>query len=48
MGPSRRRDGSLFAEGKASVVHDYVKAAHDAGVLTGVSAHNPELHQAHC
>jgi len=32
----------LFAEGKASVVHDYVKAAHDCGVLAGVSAHNPD------
>jgi len=32
----------LFAEGKASVVQDYVKAAHDAGVLAGVSAHNPD------
>lgn len=32
----------LFAEGKASLVHDYVKAAHDCGVLAGVSAHNPD------
>ena len=32
----------LFAEGKAGLVHDYVKAAHDAGVLAGVSAHNPD------
>ncbi|MCX7006374.1 MAG: hypothetical protein NTY53_03845 [Kiritimatiellaeota bacterium] len=32
----------LFAEGKAGMVHDYVKAAHDAGVLAGVSAHNPD------
>ncbi|MCX7886587.1 MAG: hypothetical protein N3B01_04925, partial [Verrucomicrobiae bacterium] len=32
----------LFAEGKASQVHDYVKAVHDAGVLAGVSAHNPD------
>jgi hypothetical protein len=32
----------LFAEGKAGVVHDYVKAAHDGGVLAGVSAHNPD------
>lgn len=31
----------LFAEGKAGLVHDYVKAAHDSGVLAGVSAHNP-------
>jgi len=35
----------LFAEGKSSVVHDYVKAAHDAGVLAGVSAHNPDCIQ---
>ncbi|MCX7825586.1 MAG: hypothetical protein N2689_08500, partial [Verrucomicrobiae bacterium] len=32
----------LFAEGKAGQVHDYVKAVHDAGVLAGVSAHNPD------
>jgi hypothetical protein len=32
----------LFADGKASQVHDYVKAAHDCGVLAGVSAHNPD------
>jgi hypothetical protein len=32
----------LFSEGKASLVHDYVKAAHDCGVLAGVSAHNPD------
>ena len=32
----------LFAAGKAGLVHDYVKAAHDCGVLAGVSAHNPD------
>lgn len=32
----------LFAEGKAAQVHDFVKAAHDCGVLAGVSAHNPD------
>jgi hypothetical protein len=32
----------LFAEGKSGLVHDYVKAAHDCGVLAGVSAHNPD------
>lgn len=32
----------LFKEGKAQEVHDYVKAAHDCGVLAGVSAHNPD------
>jgi hypothetical protein len=32
----------LLREGKAGEVHDYVKAAHDQGVLAGVSAHNPE------
>jgi len=32
----------LFAEGKSQRVHDYVKAVHDAGLLAGVSAHNPE------
>ena len=32
----------LFAEGKADQVHDYVKAAKDAGVLAGISAHNPD------
>jgi len=33
---------SLFSQGKSREVHDYVKAAHDAGVLAGVSAHNPD------
>jgi len=32
----------LFAAGKAGEVRDYVKAVHDAGVLAGVSAHNPD------
>jgi hypothetical protein len=32
----------LFAQGRAGEVHDFVKAAHDAGVLAGVSAHNPD------
>lgn len=32
----------LFEEGKADLVHDYVKAAKDAGVLAGISAHNPD------
>jgi hypothetical protein len=33
---------TLFASGKSGEVHDYVKAIHDAGVLAGVSAHNPD------
>lgn len=33
----------LFAEGKSEVVHDYVKAVKDQGVLAGVSAHNPDV-----
>lgn len=32
----------LFAEGKADVVHDYVKAVRDMGLTAGVSAHNPD------
>jgi hypothetical protein len=32
----------MFAEGKAEVVHDYVKAVHDQGLLAGVSAHDPD------
>lgn len=36
---------ALFREGKGKEVHDYVKAAHDQGVLAGVSAHNPECIQ---
>jgi len=32
----------LFVEGKANLVHDFVKEAHDCGVLAGVSAHNPD------
>ncbi|MBM3853516.1 MAG: hypothetical protein FJ399_10215 [Verrucomicrobia bacterium] len=35
----------LFADGKAGEVHDYVKTAHDCGVLAGVSAHNPDCIQ---
>jgi hypothetical protein len=31
----------LFREGKSQQVHDFVKRVHDAGVLAGVSAHNP-------
>jgi hypothetical protein len=33
----------LFAEGKSAVVHDYVKAVKDQGLLAGVSAHNPDV-----
>lgn len=32
----------LFREGKSNQVHDFVKRVHDAGVLAGVSAHNPD------
>jgi hypothetical protein len=32
----------LFAQGKYEVVHDFVKAVKDKGVLAGVSAHNPD------
>ncbi len=32
----------LFREGRGDVVHDFVKAVHDAGLLAGVSAHNPD------
>jgi hypothetical protein len=32
----------LFSEGKSGEVRDYVKEAHDRGVLAGVSAHNPD------
>jgi hypothetical protein len=32
----------LFRAGKSSQVHDFVKRVHDAGVLAGVSAHNPD------
>jgi hypothetical protein len=31
-----------FAEGRSEEVHDFVKAVHDAGLLAGVSAHNPD------
>jgi len=31
-----------FAEGKSKLVHDFVKAVHDQGLLAGVSAHNPD------
>lgn len=33
---------SRFAEGKSELVHDFVKAVHDGGLLAGVSAHNPD------
>jgi hypothetical protein len=33
----------LFDEGKSRVVHDYVKAVRDCGLLAGVSAHNPDV-----
>ncbi len=33
----------LFAEGKSEVVHDYVKAVKDKGILAGISAHNPDV-----
>jgi hypothetical protein len=33
----------LFAEGKSEVVHDFVKAVKDKGILAGVSAHNPDV-----
>ncbi len=32
----------LFREGKSSQVRDFVKRVRDAGVLAGVSAHNPD------
>ena len=32
----------LFREGKSREVHDFVKRVRDAGVLVGVSAHNPD------
>lgn len=31
-----------FADGKGELVHDFVKAVHDAGLVAGVSAHNPD------
>ena len=33
----------LFAEGSSDVVHDYVKAVKDRGIMAGVSAHNPDV-----
>jgi hypothetical protein len=32
----------LFAEGQSKRVRDYVKAVRDAGLMAGVSAHNPD------
>jgi len=32
----------LFRQGKSDAVRDFVKRVHDAGVLAGVSAHNPD------
>lgn len=33
----------LFAEGKQQIVHDFVKAVKDQGLMAGVSAHNPDV-----
>jgi hypothetical protein len=33
---------SLFRQGKSEQVQDFVKRVHDAGLLAGVSAHNPD------
>jgi hypothetical protein len=33
----------LFSEGDSKIVHDYVKAVKDTGLLAGVSAHNPDV-----
>ena len=33
---------ALFRQGKSREVHDFVKAAHNLGMLAGVSAHNPD------
>jgi hypothetical protein len=33
---------NLFRSGRAEKVHDFVKKAHDMGVMAGVSAHNPD------
>jgi hypothetical protein len=33
----------LFAAGNSSLVHDFVKAVKDTGLLAGVSAHNPNV-----
>lgn len=32
---------SLFRDGQAEKVHDFVKKVHDAGVMAGISTHNP-------
>lgn len=32
---------ALFRKGRAEKVHDFVKRVHDAGVLAGISSHNP-------
>lgn len=33
----------LFDEGKHQLVHDFVKAVKEQGILAGVSAHNPDI-----
>jgi len=33
----------LFAEGNSKLVHNYVKAVKDCGLMAGVSAHNPNV-----
>jgi hypothetical protein len=34
---------NLFAQGNSKLVHDYVKAVKDKGLLAGVSSHNPNV-----
>ena len=34
---------SLFRKGEHEKVHDYIKKVHDAGIMAGVSTHNPAV-----
>ena len=37
------RTDERFREGKIEIVHDFVRAVHDAGLTAGVSTHNPAV-----
>ena len=41
IGHHGNRTDEKFRDGKKQEVHDFVKAVHDAGVMAGISTHNP-------
>ena len=43
VGHHGNRTDDRFREGKIEIVHDFVRAVHDAGMPAGVSTHNPAV-----